>query len=326
MSTSAARIVFFGVLTAAVAQSSHQLPAEDPVRIHEFYRLAAQIQDELWPGWSRTPAPLLLVTPDAEFLTQWPGPPQGFEKLDGEFYVRPRRFQTSFLATFPAFGPPSVIVIGEPQNTAARSSTPWLITVMHEHFHQLQNAQPGYYKAVETLGLSKGDSTGMWMIRYPFPYDDPQVAQGFAHLRDLLLTTVNETDKKKFAKLASQYFRERKKFMSELSPGDHKYLSFQLWQEGMARYTQVKAAEAAANYHPSAAFAALADYEPFSSYGARARGETLEELKQLDLGKSKRNVVYSFGATEGFLLDRLNPKWKDQYFKQMLSTDSYFEP
>ena len=311
---------------AAIAQNAPHLPAEDAVRVHEFYRLADQIQDQLWPDWSRTPVPLLLVTPDAEFLTHWADPPQGFEKVDDEFYAGPRKFPTSFLATFPAFGPPSVIVIGEPQNTGAKKSTPWLITVMHEHFHQLQNAQPGYFRAVEALGLTHGDNTGMWMIRYPFPYEDAQVAQRFARLRDMLLTTVNETDKKKFAKLASQYVSDRKKFFSQLSPDDNKYLSFQLWQEGIARYTQVKAAEAAVSYQPSPEFAALPDYEPFSSYGPSARAETLAELKELELAKAKRNTVYSFGATEGFLLDRLNPKWKEQYFKQMLSTDSYFEP
>lgn len=321
-------IVLTSVLAAAmaVAQGPPRLPAEDAVRIHEFYRLADQIQDQIWPAWSRTPSPLLLVTPETEFLTHWNAPPKDFEKTGDDLYSRPRKFPITFLATFPAFGPPSLIVIGEPQNTAAKRSTPWLITVMHEHFHQLQNSQPGYFQAVDNLGLSRGDNTGMWMIKYPFPYEDPHVARNFAHLRDMLLTALNESDPKKFTNLAAEYVRARRKFMSELSPDDHKYLSFQLWQEGMARYTQVKAAEAAVKYEPSAEYAGLADYEPFSSYGSKARAETLDELKQLDLGRSKRNAVYSFGAAEGFLLDRLNPKWKDLYFKQMLSTDSYFEP
>jgi len=40
---------------------------------------------------------------------------------------------------------------------------------MHEHFHQLQNGQPRYFQAVQDLGLSHGDNTGMWMLNYPFP-------------------------------------------------------------------------------------------------------------------------------------------------------------
>ncbi len=321
--------LLFTILVLAIAAVTQtlpeQLPIEDAVRIHEFYRLAYQIQDQIWPDWSHTPLPLLLVTPETEFLTHWAEPPQDFKKVGDDFYARPRTFPTSFLATFPAFGLPSVIVIGEPQNTESKTSTPWLITVMHEHFHQLQNSQPGYFQAVEALGLSRGDATGMWMLNYPFPYEDPKVARSFAHLRDLLLTTVNETNNRKFAKLAARYVRARKKFFAQLSPDDHKYLGFQLWQEGIARYTQVKAAEAAAKYQPAPEYAALKDYEPFDSYAGRARAETLSELRRIDLARSKRVVVYSFGAAEGLLLDKLNPGWKDEYFKHMLSMDSFFE-
>ena len=58
---------------------------------------------------------------------------------------------------------------------------------MHEHFHQLQYAQPGYYQAVAALGLSHGDQTGMWILNYPFPYTSASVTKSFAALRDQLL-------------------------------------------------------------------------------------------------------------------------------------------
>jgi hypothetical protein len=221
--------------TAAFHQTpAAQLDADDAVRIREFYRLASQIQNQIWPDWSRTPAPLLLVTPDTEFLMHRAEPPEGFKKVGDDLYARPRQFPTNLLATFPAFGPPSVIVIGEPKNTTSKTSTPWLITLIHEHFHQLQNAQPRYYQAVQDLGLSHGDNTGMWMLNYPFPYEKPDVAESFTSLRDLLLSAVNETDKEKFATLAKRYIFERQKFFARLSSDDHKYLSFQLWQEGIA--------------------------------------------------------------------------------------------
>jgi hypothetical protein len=307
------------------AQFSPNISPDDAIRIREFYRLAAQIQDRIWPDWDKVPAPLILVTEDAEFLTHDPSPPKEFTKIGDDLYARPRKFAVDLLATFPAFGPPSVIVVGEPKNTESKTSTPWLIAVMHEHFHQLQYSQPGYDKGVEGLGLSRGDQTGMWMLNYPFPYEKPEIVERFSHLRDLLLAAVTEKDGGAFAKLAEQYVAERKRFLAQLSPDDHKYFSFQLWQEGIARYTQITAAEAAASYRPTAEFAALPDYEPFAAYAARARKETLTELKQADLAKSKRIVFYSFGATEGLLLDRLNPKWKNEYFQRMFSTDSYFE-
>ncbi len=310
--------------TTLLAQAPKPLPAADSVRIAEFYRLADQYQDTVWPGWSKIPAPLLLVTSDTEYLTHFPDPPKDFLKLADDLYARPRQFPPNLLATFPAFGPAAVIVIGEPAATTAKTSTPWLITVMHEHFHQLQYAQPGYYPAVEALGLSKGDTTGTWMLNYPFPYEVPEIADAFAHLRDSLLAALNQVEPAKFDPLAKAYLKERKQFLAQFLPGDRKYFNFQLWQEGIARYTQIKAAEAAADSQPSAAFAALPDYTPFSAYALTGRARTLDELRHIDLAQSKRESFYSFGAAEALLLDRLNPAWKNQYFLHLLTTEPLF--
>ena len=311
---------------AVFAQTSTpKLPSNDAVRVQEFYRLAAQIQDEVWPGWSGTATPLLLVTQDAEFLTHHPSPPTDFQKIAEDLYARPHQFPTGLLATFPAFGPPSVIVIGEPENTEVKTSTPWLFVVMHEHFHQLQDGRPDFYQAENNLGLSHGDNTGMWMLNYPFPYDNPELGKSFTQLRDLLLTALNEPDQKKFNALSRQYITARKAFFAQLSPDDRKYLSFQLWKEGIARYVQIKSAEAAANYQPTPEYAALPDYESFGSFARQARSDTLSELKKTDLATRKRGVVYSLGACEGLLLDRLRPKWKESYFQQLFTLDPYFE-
>jgi hypothetical protein len=319
-------LAVFLLSTALVAQqtASPKLPPGDAIRIREFYRLSSSVQDSVWPGWSKVPAPLMLVTSDSEFLTHDPAPPKELTKIGDDLYARPHQFPVDLQATFPLFGPPAVIVIGEPANTLSKTSTPWLFTVMHEHFHQLQWAQPGYTAAVDALDLKRGDNTGMWMLNYPFPYEKPEVGQSFGQLRDLLLRTVNEKNEATFRELAAKYIEQRKNFFAQLSADDHKYFSFQLWQEGIARYTEVKTAEAGAEYRPTAEFAALPDFESFASYSARVRTKTLDELKQADLASWKRIAVYSFGATEGFLLDRMNPQWKEQYFQQMLSTDSYF--
>ena len=320
------RTLFAALLlsTTLFAQTPKPLPADDGVRIREFYRLADQIQDKVWPGWSKTPAPLLLVSTDTEYLTHFPTPPKDFQKVGDDIYARPRQFPSNMQATFPAFGFPPVIVIGEPKATSSQTSTPWLITLMHEHFHQLQWAQPEYLKAIADLGLSKGDATGMWMLNYPYPYDNPEVAGAFEHLRDSLLEALSEVEQKKFDQLSKQYLKDRKQFFAQLLPGDHKYFSFQLWQEGVARYTQIKSAEAAGDYQPSAEYAALPDFTPFSTYAVTVRARTLDELKHIDITQSKREAFYSFGAAEALLLDRINPEWKVEYFKHLLTTDPLF--
>jgi len=164
----------------------------------------------------------------------------------------------------------------------------------------------------------------MWMLNYPFPYDKPEIARSFSDLRNLLLAALNEKKETKFRALAQQYGAERRKFFAQLAPEDRKYLSLQLWKEGIARYVQVKSAEAAAHYEATAEFAALSGYESFSAYAGRFRGDTMRELSQADLAKWKRTVVYSFGACEGFLLDRVNPKWTEGYFKDLFTLDPYF--
>jgi len=323
--------------------SAQQLPTDDEIRIAEARRLSDAVSEKVWTGWRKAPFSVLLVTPTTEFLIGHPKAPDGFEKvghserLNSDIYARTRKFPINLLATFPASGDGvPVIVIGQPQNTASKTSIAWIITLMHEHFHQLQNSQPNYFQDVNGLGLSKGDQTGMWMLNYDFHYE--QTAPEFAELKAHLLEALNITNKREFRAKAAAYVLARKKFMADLKEDDHKYISFQLWQEGMARYTELKVAEAAAGYQPSSEFSKLVDlgsfviisekpwyFESFAVIGVESRSSTLEELEEAKLDQWKRTAFYSFGAAEGLLLDRINPHWKNLYFTKKFSTDSYFE-
>src|SRR5947207_14486500 len=49
--------------------------------------------------------------------------------------------------------------------------------------------------------------------------------------------------------------------------------------EGIARYVQIKSAEAAEHYQPSPEYAALPDYLSFESYAREARSGTLSRLE-----------------------------------------------
>ena len=52
------------------------------------------------------------------------------------------------------------------------------------------------------------------MLNYPFPYEVPDIAQGFEYLRDSLLRTLNEVDQQKFEQLSKQYLKDRKQFFA----------------------------------------------------------------------------------------------------------------
>ena len=67
--------------------------------------------------------------------------------------------------------------MGQAENTLSKTSTPWIIMLLHEHFHQLQDSQPNFYADVSALNLSGADKSGMWMLNYPFPYDRKEVQE-----------------------------------------------------------------------------------------------------------------------------------------------------
>jgi hypothetical protein len=108
----------------------------------------------------------------------------------------------------------------------------------------------------------------------------------------------------------------------ELAPADLRYLDFQLWQEGVARYIEYASARVAArSYTPSPAFAALPDFVPYGDAARALRAQLVRELRLVDLGFNKRVTFYPIGAARALLLDRTTPGWKARYFASPLTLD-----
>lgn len=298
------------------------LPEQDRIRLSEAFRLGDQLGDQIWPGWSKAPFAVLLVTPEFEFLIRHPQPSADFtsigydEKLKSNVFFRRRTMPPSFLATFPAVrgNITSTIVVGQAENTWVKTSTPWVITLLHEHFHQLQDSQPNFYADVNALNLSHGDQTGMWMLNYAFPYDRPDVQKQFARMSELLADAL-KSPKRGRAKRVRDYRAAQAEFKQLVSADDYKYLAFQFWKEGMARYTEYRVAQLAAErFRPSKEFRELPDYLPLADIARTTYEGIFSQLRNQKLGAAKREVVYSFGAAEGLLLDQLKPNWRRRYF------------
>ena len=319
---------------ALVAQQETRpaLSSVDRTRLAEAFMLGDRIGDRVWPQWSKAPFAVLLVTPESEFLIRHPKPSSDFTSLGydavlkSEVYYRKRRFPPYYLATFPAVSGSgiSTIVVGQAENTLAKSSTPWVVTLLHEHFHQLQNSQPNYYADVNALNLSHGDQTGMWMLNYAFPYERDDVQKQFETMSSALASAL-ESSKVDRSSRVRKYLEARRNFQELVSADDNKYLAFQLWQEGTARYTEYHVALLAATaYRPSKEFLALKDYQPYADVAGRLHDGIMRQLKTQKLGESKREVVYSFGAAEGLLLDQINPRWRRRYFVEKFDLGKTF--
>jgi hypothetical protein len=313
------------------AQQKPALPEIDRIRLAEAFNLGSALGNRVWKEWDKAPFAVLLVTPEYEFLIRHPGPTGDFTLighdalLNSDVHFRKRQFQTDFQATFPAVGGVSTIVIGQAENTASGTSTPWVVTVMHEHFHQLQDSQPNFYEQVAALNLSQGDQTGMWMLNYKFPYESYEVRQQFFVMSRLLADALKSKENAVFSANLSAYLTAKQQLRSMLKEDDYKYLSFQLWKEGIARYTEYHVAKlAATDYKPTKAFAALKDFTAYRNVADRVIDRILSELSTLEFEKSKRVSFYAMGAGEGLSLDRTNSSWRDLYFIGMFSLDRYF--
>ena len=327
---------------AGAAHSPHDEPArlspnpnpnpptmaeDDRVRLAEAYRLAAAIGDAIWPGWSRVPFATVLVTRDREYFVRHSNPPSGCTPLGrdalqgSDVCVRPRTFSPEFLATFPIEGT-STVVVGTADATG-KSPTDWIVTLLHEHFHQLQDSQPGFFDKTAALGLARGDQTGMWMLSFPFPYEAPKVRAAYSSAAAALRESVaRDAD----AAAVRRYLAARAAVRAAVSEDDRKYMDFQLWKEGVARYTQLRVAKwSAERYRPTSEFAGLPGYVPFDALARSLSDQIPKELAELKISEAKRTVFYPYGAAEALLLDRIRPSWRDRYFTDLFTLDPAFE-
>jgi len=314
---------------AASQGSAVALAPDDRIRIAEAFRLAAAVGDQIWPAWTSAPFAILLVTPEREFLIRHPRPtpdftPIGYDSLlQSEVLVRPRQFPPNLLATFPAVGGVPTIVVGKPAATERKSSTEWVVTLLHEHFHQLQTSRPGYYARVDSLGLARGDKTGMWMLNYAFPYDSVRVRSRFAAFTQRLDSALAASSDDERATRWTAARRARADLHDALTSDDDRYLAFQFWQEGVARYTELTIARfAAAHYTPSAAFAALPDFTPYAMTAERIEANVREGLRGSSLERGNRVAFYPAGAAYALMLDRVVPDWRAHYFDRAMSLDA----
>ncbi len=315
----------------ALSKENPNMNMVDRIRLHEAFNLSEKIGEKIWHDWNKTPFAVLLVTPEYEFLVRHSAPPDEFtfvvhdSLLKSNIYFRKKVYQTNFLATLPVNGVPTVVV-GQAENTSAKTSTQWIITLLHEHFHQRQYSNPDYYSAVNALNLSGGDSTGMWMLNYRFPYDSVKVNQQFSLVTKGLSEAIAAIGSRDFLAKLSEYLNMRNDFKNILTEDDYKYFSFQLWQEGIARLTEYQVAKtAAASYTPTANFKSLSDFTPLKYHANSILENILTELKSLSLKDYQRVAFYYIGAGEGLLLEALNDQWKRQYFTTKFFLEEYFK-
>lgn len=174
---------------------------------------------------------------------------------------------------------------------------------------------------MNALDLAQGDETGMWQLNYPFPYDSAAVGEQFAAYREALSHALEAPESASDAAVPA-WQASRARLKEALADEDYRYLSFQLWQEGVARYTEYAVAREAIRSHRSLPqFEALEDSVSYQDAYAEMMSALRKELAQARLASTRRVVVYPVGAAEALLLDRLGVNWKADYVSAPFSLD-----
>lgn len=275
-------------------------------RLSEVRGFAKAEGDKLWPGYGAAPFGFLLVSGNAETLLCRDPAPQGFAAAGTDASTGCPRFTRAraglpdnLLAAMPLFGPPAVIVMGTPETTG-RTEANWVRTILHEHFHQWQNALPDYFPRTLALGLTGGDQTGMWMLNYPFPYDRPDVVKAQSEASNALADALAARSTPEFYAKFDAYLARRWAFAAASGDKNWRYVELQLWQEGVARWTETTLGKA----YPDKAVAESA---------AKLEERTLAALRSPDLPGQKREFAYAYGAGEAMLMEACGPKWRNRY-------------
>jgi len=314
-----------------IAPAAHGAGIPEPERscIAAGIRSMEALGAAFWPGWLEAPMAILLVTDTAEYLLGHPAPTADFRPCDDAIAQwpvtwRPRVFPTGMQATFPAVGGVPTIVIGTLAGTGL-SPPRWVTTLLHEHFHQTQMAWPGYCPGVDGLGLKGGDETGMWMLQYPFPYQDTAVGAAVDAYRTDLALALEAADGEALEAGLERCHASRDRLYGALTEPDRRYLAFQLWQEGMARCIEHLALIALGN-DPSvwAGMAHLPGHQSPAEASAACWARGLEELRNLRLAEHQRVCFYAIGWAEGMLLRRIGRLPADSYFDAPFQTASWF--
>lgn len=262
--------------------------------------------EALWPGYGDAPFSVLLIEPQGETLLCHPRLPQGFTAAGPEPItgcpraIRARSgFGGNLLAAMPIFGPPATIVMGTPEATGLATAR-WRATVLHEHMHQWQWSLPNYYVRVAALDLAGGDQTGMWMLNFSFPYAEPRVVAAATSASLALADAVAARRSPGFAAAFARYLTARRVFAAAAGERNWRYMELQLWQEGVARWTEI----ALARRSP--------DPEMRTDAEARER-QMIEALRQPDLPRRQREIAYPYGAAEAMLMEACGPEWRRTY-------------
>lgn len=138
------------------------------------------------------------------------------------------------------------------------------------------------------------------MLNFPFPYDRLTSANAYRAVSTALRAALDLRGKAGFLRAYDRYLSRRAAFAATVDARSWRYLEFQLWQEGVARWTEI-------------AIARRSGDPELRAEANRVESRLLERLAAPDLKAQRRELAYPYGAGEALLLEACGPAWRSRY-------------
>lgn len=275
--------------------------------------------DMLWKGWKDISVPIIVVNENYEFLFYDKDLTGDFnfyklsEILSTNIYYRNRKMNKYAAACRDIIGTEFAVVMGTPSNLEITNEE-WVITLLHESFHYLQNIL-----TIEEQIKLKNELFGIdnpWNLKYPFPYDNEDVAEIFFDLGELLYNSfIDGLDKEDSLELASK-LNELKSVLDKIDPKHFKYMMHETEREGLAFYTEFQLQNIIKkSYRVLPEFSELSGSKGFASIIQEEKllSRYINPLKFCGNGVKGRMIFYFIGEGIALYMDKLYPDWKISY-------------
>ncbi|MBI2267215.1 MAG: hypothetical protein HYU64_18975 [Armatimonadetes bacterium] len=309
---------------------------KDLIIIQETYDFWNRFGEEIWPGVDISQTPLVIVFPQKQnILIGHPKSPKNSIHLAEKLPVigKPallypdRTFMNGAMCSPNFEGTPTVFFntldtyndfvhnMGKEKNNPEllkyrRPLMDYCGAILHELFHSFQYREQKFLR-------SPSDQTPTKLTKIDYPYLDAEVDLLLA-IEGLILADVLKTDDKDEARELWQDFLQVRVERRKRLPKDviriEQYLEM---TEGTAQYIQYQLAYPSRRYLDS--FTSLRRVPDFETAAVGNPIEAvLKDLQSLQHPMKSYAMQYAYftGIAQTYLLDRLLPHWKDQFFRK----------
>ena len=280
--------------------------------ISEAFNLWKTEGDKIWKGWTKIKMPFLYKKENFEYWINFPDnihKGKYIQKIKNmSVYGKSVSGNNGFAASMD-IDSVAAVVLSSPKITGMTKER-WIITAIHEMFHVYQNSKKSYQRKIKELGISYGKDAS-WMLNYPFPYKDSSL-QTISHMEGYLLYKIyksnnnmeNIYDSFLLSDILSLY--KNHIICKYGTDNNYKYSEFQQSVEGIAKYTEIKMAKIAEK-----------DYTPINPdiHFTDIYTNQINVIRHCGKGTGGRLTFYYLGLGTGLVLDKINPSWKENYFK-----------